>query len=170
MAMEVRTKDVRAHVIALRASASWSLEQKKFLSCAHFVIINFCHHFCELVFRAEMVNSMCTVAARGGILCNELGAVTNSFNLGTIVTRFAVVSASKTVAIVASECSRIGFSPAATVNLTLVLVDTPPRIKFARLLFIEVHMMYDSIDPDEAMRAPTIVVGTMIPGASTFML
>jgi hypothetical protein len=28
MAMEVRTKDVRAHVIALRASASWSLEQK----------------------------------------------------------------------------------------------------------------------------------------------
>jgi hypothetical protein len=28
MAMEVRTKDVRAHVIALRGSASWSLEQK----------------------------------------------------------------------------------------------------------------------------------------------
>jgi hypothetical protein len=42
--------------------------------------------------------------------------------------------------------------------------------KFSRLLFIEVHKMYDSIDPDEAMRAPTIVVGTMIPGASTFML
>jgi hypothetical protein len=108
------------------------------------------------------VNSMCTVAARGGILCNELGALTNIFNLGTIVTHFAVVSASKTVAIVASECSRIGFSPAATVNLTLVLVDTPPRINFARLLFIEVHMMYDSTDPDEAMRAPTIVVGTII--------
>jgi hypothetical protein len=116
------------------------------------------------------VNSMCTVAARGGTLCNELGAFTNSFNPGTIVTRFAVVSSSKTVAIVASECSRIGFSPAATVDLTLVLVDTPPRIKFARLLFIEVHMMYDSIDPGEAMREPTIVAGTMIPGASTFML
>jgi hypothetical protein len=113
---------------------------------------------------------MCTVAGRGGILCNELRALTNSFNLGTIVTHFAVVSASKTVAIVASECSRIGFSPAATVNLTLVLVDTPPRINFARLLFIEVHMIYDSIDTDEAMRAPTIVVGTMIPGVSTFML
>jgi hypothetical protein len=28
MAMEVRIKDVRAHVIALRASTSWSLEQK----------------------------------------------------------------------------------------------------------------------------------------------
>jgi hypothetical protein len=25
-------------------SASWSLEQKKLLSCAHFVNINFCHH------------------------------------------------------------------------------------------------------------------------------
>jgi hypothetical protein len=25
-------------------SASWCLEQKKLLSCAHFVIINFCHH------------------------------------------------------------------------------------------------------------------------------
>jgi hypothetical protein len=108
---------------------------------------------------------MCIVAVRGGILCNELGALTNSFNPGTIVTRFAVVRASTTVAIVTSECSRIGFSPAATVDLTLALVDTTPRIKFAMLLFIQVHMIYDSIDPDEAMRAPTIVVGTMIPGA-----
>jgi hypothetical protein len=99
-----------------------------------------------------MVNSMCTVAARGGILYNELAALTNSFNLGTIVTRFAVVSASKTVAIVASECSRIGFSPAATVNSTLVLVDTPPRINFARLLFNEVHMMYDDDDSDDVRR------------------
>jgi hypothetical protein len=112
-----------------------------------------------------MVNSICTFAARGGILCNELGELTNSYNPGTIITRFAVVSASTTVAIVDSECSRIGISPAATVDLTLVLVDTPPRIKFSRLLFIQVHMMYDSIDLDEAMRAPTIVVGTMVPGA-----
>jgi hypothetical protein len=70
MAMEVRTKDVRAHVIACELlqvglssrklnalrivcdchrrtgalSASWSLEQKKLLSCAHFVIIIFCLH------------------------------------------------------------------------------------------------------------------------------
>jgi hypothetical protein len=117
-----------------------------------------------------MVNIMCIVVARGGILCNELGALTNSFNPGTIATRFAVVSASKTVATFASESSRIGFSPAATVDLTLVLVDAPPRIKFARILFIEVQMMYNSIDPDEAMRAPTVVVGTMIPSASTFML
>jgi hypothetical protein len=28
MAMAARTKDVRAHVIALRASSSWSLEQR----------------------------------------------------------------------------------------------------------------------------------------------
>jgi hypothetical protein len=86
-------------------------------------------------------------------LCNELGALTNSFNTGTIVTRFAVVSAPTTVAIVASECSRIGFSPATTVDLTLLLVIAPPRINFARLLFIQVHMMYDCIDPDEAMNA-----------------
>jgi hypothetical protein len=65
-------------------------------------------------------------------LYNELGALTNSFNPGTIVTRFAVVSASETVAIVVSKGSRLGFSPAATVDLTLVLVNAPPRITFAR--------------------------------------
>jgi hypothetical protein len=34
--------DCHRRTVAL--SASWSLEQKKLFSCAHFVIINFCHH------------------------------------------------------------------------------------------------------------------------------
>jgi hypothetical protein len=48
-------------------SASWSLEQKKLLSCAHFVIIIVYYQsdrvasFCELVSRAEMVNALCVV-------------------------------------------------------------------------------------------------------------